>query len=88
MGREGAAGRCEDGQMISRMVKQISGRVLKVGERQAAMETAGARNDLRPSAVRKETSKQSSPPVKFPPAVRTPLKLDPNPTRNVGQCPT
>ena len=33
--------------------------MFKVGERQAAMETAGARNDLRPSAMRKKTSKQA-----------------------------
>jgi len=42
------------------LVKQISGRVFKVGERQATMETAGARNDLRPSVMRKETSNQAS----------------------------
>ena len=45
MGREGVAGRCEDGQTIYRLqglVRQISGRVLKVGERQDAVETAGA----------------------------------------------
>jgi len=41
------------------LVEQISGRVFKVGEGQATMETAGARNDLRPSAMRKETSKQA-----------------------------
>jgi len=32
--------------------------VFKVGEGQAAMETAGAQNDLRLSVTRKETSKQ------------------------------
>ena len=56
MGREDETGRCEDG--YQGLVKQISGRVFKVGEGQATMEIAGARNDLRPSAMRKETSKQ------------------------------
>jgi len=41
------------------LVKQISGRVFKVGEGQATTETAGARNDLRPSVMRKEGSKQA-----------------------------
>ena len=42
------------------LVKQISGRVFKVGAGQATMETAGARNDLRPSVMRKKTSKMEN----------------------------
>jgi len=34
--------------------------VFKVGEGQATVETAGARNDLQPSVMRKETNKQAT----------------------------
>jgi len=43
-----------------RLVKQNSGRVFTVGERQAAVENVSTWSDLRPSATRMEKSKHAS----------------------------
>jgi len=56
--REEKTGQTE-AKMDRRLVKQNSGGVFAFGEGQTAVEKVGARSDLRPSAMRMETSKQA-----------------------------
>jgi len=64
-GREGEAGRCEDGQMISRTGQADQWRSVQGWQRKTTMETAGAWNHLRSSVMRMKTSKQTRSSIYF-----------------------